>query len=207
MGSEMCIRDSLWRAYDEKLDPMLRGDKSELLKPEGGTVKQLMGISLKAPDPILAPSMMPAFNATDAQKSEVLDKDGQSWIVPTPGADQKPLFLPAPVITSETAKGWPKYWADMKTTWQDKSKAGLALASNVTALGASTLGWDKPMIATLPDPDDKFVPPPGKPVWQLDASLPPRLVTGTAAGQSALGDIADGLQNYYLALPRVSVVA
>nr|OQO29959.1 hypothetical protein B0A51_02550 [Rachicladosporium sp. CCFEE 5018] len=200
------VPSALWRDYDESRDPMIKGGGQELLSPANGTIKQIMAVSLVAPDPILSKSNIPAFNATDAQKSEVLTDDGKSWTMPTPGADQTQDLLPAPLTHPIDPLYLPQKWKEMQTTWQTCSADGLDLATGMAALCATTLGWDAPLPGQLTGP--KITDVGVKPAWMLTTDLPKRLVVGTKKPDDPkLRDVMDGLENFYLALPRVATAA
>lgn len=239
---------ALWREYSTDRDPMLPGHGKELLNPSASTMKQIMGLSISAPDPVLAISNIPPFNATDAMKQEVLNGD-KSWFIPLPGAKQIQELLPAPVITPEmdTPEVLLPLWEGVKTAWQDSAAGGLELTTGMAALCATTLGWDVPLSgqnapigksgdagtvggnAKAPGGDAKApvvnakaaVADTQAPVndvapkslitrlpvsaWKLSTQLPHRLVIGTGGG-TAVQDVMDGFENYYLALPRIGLV-
>ncbi|KAK6427367.1 hypothetical protein LTR95_016001, partial [Oleoguttula sp. CCFEE 5521] len=200
------VPTALWRDYDSSRDPMSRGGGQELLSPANGTVKQIMAVSLVAPDPILAKSMIPAFNATDAQKSEVLDDHGKSWTIPTPGADQTKDMLPVALTPPSDPPDLPGEWKTMQTTWTTASTDGLDLATSMAALCATKLGWDAPLPGQLAGP--KITDAGVKPAWMLTTDLPKRLVVGTKKPDDPkVRDVMDGLENFYLALPRVATAA
>jgi hypothetical protein len=85
----------------------------------------------------------------------------------------------------------------MTETWADSSKNNLSLANELTQLIMTSLGWDKPP----PDVVEKAAAANIEP-WKVPVSFPSRLVSGT--GREALG-IEDGLDSFYLELPRVTV--
>ena len=76
----------------------------------------------------------------------------------------------------------------MAQIWSDSSKNHLDLANEITQLCMVALGWDKM--------------PPVDTTKELDVAFPSRLVSGT--GREALG-IEDGLDSFYLELPRTTV--
>nr|OQO31194.1 hypothetical protein B0A51_01573 [Rachicladosporium sp. CCFEE 5018] len=200
------VPSALWRDYDESRDPMIKGGGQELLSPANGTIKQIMAVSLVAPDPILSKSNIPAFNATDAQRSEVLDDNGHSWVMPTPGDDQTQDLLPAPLTHPTDPLYLPQKWKEMQTTWQTYSADGLNLATSMAALCATTLAWNAPLPGQLLGP--KITDAGVKPNWMLTADLPKRLVVGTKKPDDPkLRNVMDGLENSYLALPRVATAA
>jgi hypothetical protein len=72
----------------------------------------------------------------------------------------------------------------MAQTWSESSNLNLALAESLTALCMDALGWGKPPPNVIP------------------VAFPSRLVAGT--GREAQG-IEDGLDSFYLELPRTTV--
>jgi hypothetical protein len=113
----------------------------------------------------------------------------------------------------------------MQSTWttSSASAANIFLANNLTRLCASTLGWDKPLVQPSP-PALKSGAGAGTTSgtmakqaatqvavaqtaaianpWDLSVTFPTRLVSGTK--RQNLG-IEDGLDAFYLELPRVTV--
>ena len=197
------VPSALWSSYNQDKDPMRRGaDTSHLLKPDGATIPLPMGISLVAPDPILAVSKIPAFNATEMAKAQVKQKDGSDWLIPTATLnDAKSVAtFPAAVLSApEKDAAGATRWSAVKTAWQDSAKNGSNIASSMATLFSSTLAWDQPPRDVAAATPNDATP------WKLKTGLPTRLVTGTNTVANA--DVVDGLENYYMTLPRLGVVA
>lgn len=87
----------------------------------------------------------------------------------------------------------------MATTWQSSSEANLELANDLAQLCMETLGWNKPPAEVEQKAAQEGIEP-----WKLPVAFPKRLVAGT--GQEGLG-IEDGLDSFYLELPRITVAA
>jgi hypothetical protein len=87
----------------------------------------------------------------------------------------------------------------MQQTWSDSSNNNLALANDLTQLCMTTLGWDKPPPDAVEKANAANLTP-----WTVPVAFPSRLVTGT--GRQAQG-IEDGLDSFYLELPRTTVAA
>ncbi|KJX99853.1 hypothetical protein TI39_contig350g00003 [Zymoseptoria brevis] len=195
------VPSALWSEYDENNDAMRRGaDTSKLLSPDGATIALPMGISLIAPDPVLALSKIPDFNATDMAKAQVKQKGGQDWLIPTATLyDEKSVvtFPAAPLSAAETDANGTKKWNAVKSVWQDSAKSGASIAASIASHFSSCLAWDQMLPGDYVR--DDATPP------KLNIGLPMRLVTGT--GTQANADVVDGLENFYMTLPRLGVVA
>ena len=197
------VPSGLWSPYDQNKDPMQRGaDTSRLLNPDGVTVQLPMGVGLIAPDPVLSVSKIPPFNATEMAKAQVKQKNNSDWLVPTATMNDGTSvadFPAAPLSASEKDPSGTVRWKAVKKIWQDSASTGSTVASSLAGLYSSSLGWDQP------PPQVTTALPQGATPWKLNTGLPVRLVTGT--GTQANADIVDGLENYYMTLPRLGVPA
>ncbi|KAG4443042.1 hypothetical protein IFR05_001496 [Cadophora sp. M221] len=160
------------------------------LSAEKGTVQLPMAVTLSAPDPMLAYAKIPPFNATDMSKLCA----GSNIVPDLPGVAQSELLPEVLVASTETPT---EKWAAMQVTWTTASTANIDLANSLTELCMSQLGWDKPR----PDVAQKAEITSTEP-WKIPVAFPTRLVAGTE--RQALG-IEDGLDGFYLELPRTTV--
>ncbi|KAK0108293.1 hypothetical protein ONS95_003109 [Cadophora gregata] len=160
------------------------------LTAEKGTVQLPMAVTLSAPEPILAFAKIPPFNATDMSKLCA----GSNEVPDLPGIAQF-ILLPE-VLVPSTATPRQK-WAEMEQTWTAASTQNIDLANSITELCMSQLGWDKPR----PDVALKAEMTSTEP-WKVPVAFPMRLVAGT--NREELG-IEDGLDSFYLELPRITV--
>ena len=71
------------------------------------------------------------------------------------------------------------------------------IAKDLAAAFTSFLGWNNPPPDVVTRNNDSAIKP-----WDLTTRFPNRLVTGTGNP-----DVADGLANTYLGLPRVMAVS
>lgn len=172
------------------------------LSAEKGTIDERMALTFSAPDPILAISKIPQFNASDMARE-------CAGLAAIPGTDkivdERPtqvVFLPATldeVTTKEAAQDWPNF----QKMWEDTAKDKADTAKELVNACIGLLGWDKPspdvMQLVEQATDGENTTP-----WLFDAAFPMRLVTGTKGVDA---DIKDGFENYYLELPRISALA
>jgi hypothetical protein len=126
------------------------------------TIPLAMAIALEAPPPRLAVSKIPAFDATAAASRQVDDPTR----LMNPEADQS-IFRPATLAST------PADYPSMQTAWE-KAASDADLMESVVNACMTTLGWDKPSVDVQQAAAGK-VPKP----WQLTASFPKRLVSGT----------------------------
>ncbi|KAH9218815.1 hypothetical protein DL95DRAFT_458013 [Leptodontidium sp. 2 PMI_412] len=160
------------------------------LSAEKGTVQLSMAVTLSAPDPLLAYAKIPPFNATDMSKLCA----GSNIVPDLPGVAQSELLPEVLVASTETPT---EKWAAMQETWTTASTGNIDLANSLTELCMSQLGWDKPR----PDVAQKAEVTSTEP-WKIPVAFPTRLVAGTE--RQAL-EIEDGLNSFYLELPRTTV--
>ncbi|KAF2001040.1 hypothetical protein P154DRAFT_575420 [Amniculicola lignicola CBS 123094] len=164
------------------------------LSADKGTVDLPMAVTLEAPDPVLAYAKVPAFNATDMAKACA----GANQIPQLPAVTQSDYL---PVLDKDLGPLDQK-WGRMKQTWIDSSTEKLPLANEISTLCSSLLGWDK-LAADAAGSNVK----PGSPEaesWKVPVNFQERLVRGTK--REAAG-IQDGLENFYLELPRMTAAA
>jgi len=191
------VPTAVWGQYDPSLDPIHTSNPKKLLNGDNPNVPLAMGIILAVPLPILAPSLIPAFNATAAAKFEVLDRrdvkededdSGHNWIL-KPTEPRQSRFLPAELSDAQTQETSEQRWEHTRNSWNSlKSKEPLLTDSSngFLALAASSFGWDKNR------PQTEVVTAGSSPPWQLVGKLPSKLVSN--------------LESVYLALPRLAVV-
>ncbi|KAI9775051.1 MAG: hypothetical protein M1839_001603 [Geoglossum umbratile] len=160
------------------------------LTQDKGTVDLPMAVTFSAPDPVLSIAKIPQFNATDMAK----ECAGGNRVPQLPTVTQQDLLPEALPTTTSTPT---QQWASMKQTWSDSSNNNLTLANNLTQLCMETLGWDKPPPDVLEKAKGANIEP-----WMVPVAFPSRLVAGT--GREAQG-IEDGLDSFYLELPRTTV--
>ena len=204
---EYVVKDvpkALWGAYDSALDPAHNkpGRDSPLLNTTDQTVKLAMGLSLKAPLPQLSESLIPAFNATEAQKYQIERPGGGPWLLPKTPDDQSTM-LPAENNFDLETMSVPdriKQWDTVKNGWVSIAKNQASMAADLASLCMSTLGWDQPAPEVVTEAKAAGIIP-----WQLQTALPKRLVAGT--GTKTLADTVNGLENFYLDLPRIAPAA
>jgi hypothetical protein len=175
------------------------------LTQEKGTVQLPMAVTLSAPEPELAYANIPEFNATDMSKlcagtfpktrlSSYLTIAGSNKVPDLPAVPQSELLPEA--ITNSTST-LTQQWADMQQTWTNASTQNINLANSITELSMSQLGWDKPRPDIVLKAEITSTEP-----WKVPVAFPSRLVAGT--GREAQG-IEDGLDSFYLELPRTAV--
>jgi hypothetical protein len=162
----------------------------DLLDASSGTVDHVMALTISAPDPILAISKIAPFNATESNRFCVQIKElaptlpVQSELLPRPEKDKEKR--------SERVR-----WDEVAKVWQESSgegSKGSKVAQSLVGDVADVLGWNKPAPEVLAKSEGVSPKP-----WELRAVFPARLVTGTTSND----EIKDGLDNYYLALPRI----
>lgn len=151
------------------------------MNADNSTIGHQMAVSVAAPLPILSMSKIPAINATDIQRQKVMEK---------------PLAKTETQSTM-TAKASIKIadWSAVKTSWTDAVTKNQETADALVTGIMSTLGWDTP----APDVVTMNLDVEPKP-WMLKQKLPERLISGT---KGAIEGVVDGLDAFYLALPRV----
>ncbi|KAI9772460.1 MAG: hypothetical protein M1840_000663 [Geoglossum simile] len=168
----------------------LWADPPDRLTQGKGTIDLPMAVTFSAPNPVLSVSKIPQFNATDMAKACA----GGNIVPQLPTVTQRDLL---PEVLPTTTSTPTQQWASMEQTWSDSSKNNLTLANNLTQLCMATLGWDKPPPDALEKAKTANIEP-----WMVPVAFPSRLVTGT--GREARG-IEDGLDSFYLVLPRTTV--
>jgi hypothetical protein len=114
-----------------------------------------------------------------------------------PGLPASPQSELLPEVVANPTAPPPQQWADMQQLWTNASTTNLDLANSLTELCMSQLGWDKPR----PDVAVKAEMTSSEP-WKVPVAFPVRLVAGT--GREEQG-IEDGLDSFYLELPRTCV--
>ena len=93
-----------------------------------------------------------------------------------------------------------KQWDKVKNGWVNIATHQASLAADLATLCMSTLGWDQPAPEVATAAKAAGITP-----WQLKTALPARLVAGT--GTKTLADTVNGLENFYLDLPRIAPAA
>lgn len=156
------------------------------LSSEKGTMDLPMAITFKAPPPVLAKAKIPMFKAENMAKSSA----GINKLPPT--EDVQSVFLPEDLDHS------PAGWGAMKDMWKTKAEGNLDIAAAMVANCMSALKWDKPDPAVKAKAEAAGLEP-----WKLETGFSKRLVAGTGGVDS---DVVDGLENYYMELPRVVAV-
>ncbi|KAI8631391.1 hypothetical protein F5Y19DRAFT_423614 [Xylariaceae sp. FL1651] len=175
----------LYGQYSQAADPIHNKDARTILSGAAQNTADLaVGISLLCPESKLAKSKIPAFNATEFMKEEILSSAHGSWIVDSTPARQTSC-LPDPTKDPAPAKDEndESPWELMKESWRGMHKKGKATAEgqNMLELCASSLGWDQ----------NTSNGEGGKP-WKLSGNFPERLV--------------GRLEEYYPSLPRIGVM-
>ncbi|KAF2257918.1 hypothetical protein CC78DRAFT_597881 [Lojkania enalia] len=160
------------------------------LSKEKGTVDLPMSVVLQAPDPVLATSKIPQFNATDMAKLCA----GSNKIPGIPLVVQDTLL---PDEVEETTQTATEKWDTMASKWQSSSETNLELANNLTQLCMQALGWNKPPVDVEEKAEKEGIEP-----WKLPVAFPRRLVAGTDREEFG---VEDGLDSFYLELPRTTV--
>jgi hypothetical protein len=189
------VLTAVWGQYDPSLDPIHTSNPKKLLNGDNPNVPLAMGIILSVPPPILAPSFIPAFNATAAAKFAVLDErgvkpgeTGHNWIL-APTEPRQSEFLPANLSDAQAQETSEQRWEETQNAWSTlKSKEPLLMdpSTEVLALAASSFGWDK----NRPQTEVVIA---GSAPWKLSGKLPSKLI--------------GNLESMYLALPRMAVVS
>jgi len=185
----------LYGKYSQTTDPMRnRNARAILSGASQNTVNLAMGISLVCPESKLAKSKIPAFNATEFMKEEILSNENKSWTIgPTPARQTSCLPAPDPAeAPAEEEDGVKPAWKAMKKLWRTMYGGGKVVSGSegMLALCASSLGWDKgtpDMTAAV-----TAIGNGGDEPWVLNGSFPEKLV--------------HGVEEYYPSLPRVGVV-
>lgn len=225
---------AVWGPYDSDLDPAATRDLSKLGPLLNGnnnpTVTLATGIILEAPDSVVGPTKIPAFNATDANKANVPpppEIGSKTWPLKPTSPPQSAFIMavrdPKEVALDKTNK--PQEWIDTRLAWQTaasansdiigdgKITASTATSGGILGMAASLLGWD-----TAPASLDqaaanktKFRDAAAKGLlrnpWELSGAFPSRLVVPQASTDPSdpPGTMLGGLEEYYLALPRFCV--
>lgn len=155
------------------------------LDSKDGCVPQQMAVSIAAPLPLLAVSKIPKVKATELARLRVQRKS----LAETETQDG---------MGAATLKKTPDTWETMQSAWEDSVSKNLSTAEELVKGCMKTLGWDLP----APEVVQKAADLDPKP-WVLNVKMPVRLVSGNA---TKVEGVEDGLDNFYLALPRVCVV-
>lgn len=162
-----------------------RPTDADRLSSANPTQDMLMAVTVEAPPPLLAYAKIPQFRASDMAKA-------------CAGTNQLPVAEPEQTIFTPTDQSnTPQTWSDMKTLWDTSSNTNLELARAIATECTTALGWNNPSPDVKTQAQMSQTTP-----WVLEANFPLRLVRGTG-GQDP--DIRDGLENFYLELPLVSI--
>ena len=170
------VPTALWGDPDHPPDP---------LNAKDGCVPLQMAVSVTAPLPILAVSKIPPVNATDITRQFV----NENFL-----AETETQVGMAATKLDKTHDTWPA----MQKTWEDSVIGNLETAKSLVDGCMNALGWNFPAPEVLKKAE-KLVPKP----WELKAKMPTRLVSGNKV---KVEGVEDGLDNFYLALPRVCAV-
>jgi hypothetical protein len=198
---------AVWSIYSQLNDPIFNSNPQALLSPDQPTVALAMGIILSAPPPILALSLIPVFNATDAAKEAILDfrtdPNGTPWLLEKPENTQTE-YLAADVGSQPGTLE--QQWATMMNTWNglaSKSDIVNDPTQGVIAICTSLCNWSKrPQAETTSTPttatgggsaSTTATPPATKQPWELGGNFPANLV--------------NDLNDTYLDLPRMATVS
>jgi len=182
----------LYGQYSQAADPSHNKDaKSVLTASPQNTTDLAVGVSILCPVPEIAKSKIPAFNATDFMKDEILNSQGKSWAIdPTPAAQA--TYLPAPEAEEgSSGEDDEDAWDAMGDSWQtmhDDASEVVTGGQGMLGLCARVLGWDADQAAA--GGSSAGGAGDGKP-WELSGKFPTKLVMR--------------LKEYYPSLPRVGV--
>lgn len=103
------VPSAVWGSYVRANDPLFSGTPDTLLNGDNASTPASMGVMLSAPAPELAPSFIPAFNATDAAKLSIEDgridpKHPTPWYLADPEPTQT-QYLAAPPTAEQQQLG------------------------------------------------------------------------------------------------------
>lgn len=182
------VPKALWAAYDESRDPSTAQGRNSrvLLDGTNATENLAMGVTIKAPKPVLSADKIPAFHAQDAMNEDVFTGDKDPDLDPTPA--KQTSWVPAPVPHDDDQV---KMWQAAADDWRNAdglkptTPGGPSMLQEVITACTTALGWDKP------PPEVKVGPA---------LPYPPNL---TADAPSML---LDGFDKYYLVLPMIAGV-
>lgn len=98
----------------------------------------MMGVIIRAPDPVLSNDVIPKFNAVDAMSEEIFPQ-GEEKIFP-PNAASSDNWLPL-----KAAQG-SEQWSNVKTAWQ----APKTNPQKTVDLWTNAFSWDTKLDGSLP---------------------------------------------------------
>jgi hypothetical protein len=202
------VPTSIWGAYNSSVDPNLVDARtaSDGVRTATNTVEHAMALSIHSPPPKLSKTPIPPFNATAASRLQIpraIIRDEHKvaialpWQLPPPEPVQR-TGLPGEEFESEKRPA--DQWTDVKNVWNTAFNRDLVGDKNggMLAFTAALLGWDQPPVIGTADLATSSASSGVEPNhWELVGGVPEVLV----------GDDRDpekGLEEYYLALPRMS---